>query len=165
MTLAVTGVPQAPEFSHVTPQDVQESCVGRPLPGDLESAHAPPAVIDGNPLTSWHCDGDGARLRPPQSLAMFFARPVRLAAVGVAGYDPFRPCRFVTSVELVIGAARYLARLPAAPYYPPLRWFAVPPAQADRLTLVVLETTVPSGRHGPNCARTAIAKVAFAVKR
>jgi hypothetical protein len=165
VTLAVTEVPQGPEFRQVKPQDVQESCVGRPLPGDLESAHAPPAVIDGNPMTSWHCDGDGAQLRPPQSLSVFFTRPMTLSAIGVVGYDPFRPCRFVTSLELVIGAARYRIPLPVSLHYPALRWFAVPPVRADRLTLVVLKTAVPHGWHGPNCSRTAIAEVDFAVRQ
>jgi hypothetical protein len=164
VTLAATGVPRAPRFSRVVPVDVQESCVGRHLPGDLETVGGPPVVIDKNPLTSWHCDGDGARLSPPQSLAVFFARPVTLSAVGVAGYDPLRPCRFVTAMRLDVGTGRYRILLPSAPYQG-MRWFALPPVRADRITLAVLATTVPAGRHGPDCARTAIAKVAFAVRR
>jgi hypothetical protein len=161
VTLSVTRAPPRQQIVHLQRQDVQESCVGRLLPGDLEMVGAPPAVIDGNPWTSWHCDGDGARLRPPQSLAVFFPRTLTLTRVGVAAYDPFRPCRFVTIMELVIGAAGYEIRLPESPY-PQLRWLAVPSIQASRLELVVLQTKVPASRHGPNCARTAIAEIGFA---
>lgn len=142
---------------------VQESCVGRPLPGDLETVGGPVAVIDSNPLTSWHCDGDGARARPPQSLAVFFIRTLTLTRVGVIGYDPYRPCRFVTAMSVVIGDVSYRIRLPAVAR-PQMRWFAVPDVRTSRVTLIVTATVVPPGKHGPNCARTAIAKIGFAVR-
>lgn len=163
LTLSATRAPPRRQIVHLQHQDVQESCLGRPLPGDLEVAGAPPAVIDGNPLTSWHCDGDGARLRPRQFLAVFFPRTLTLTRVGISGYDQFRPCRFVTVMELAIGAVGYRIRLPASPY-PQLRWLAVPPTGASQLKLAVLQTKVPPGRYGPNCARTAIAEVGFAAR-
>jgi hypothetical protein len=153
--------PSHQQLVRLQSSDVQESCVGRPLPGDLERVGGPVTVIDGNPLTSWHCDGDGARLRPPQSLTIFFSPPVVLTRVGVIGYDPYRPCRFVTRMALLVGRAGYLIRLPQS-RYSGLRWFAVPPVRASQIRLVVMATQVPPGRHGPICARTAIAKVGFA---
>jgi hypothetical protein len=153
-----------PRRELVRPADVQESCVGRALPGEAEQTAGPPAVIDGNPRTSWHCDGDGARLRPPQSLAVFFPHVLNLIGVSVIGYDPIRPCRYVILTELVIGGVGYQFPLPAAPY-PQMRWFALPSARADRATLVVLRTAVPDRRLAVGCADTAIAEVAFAARR
>lgn len=140
---------------------VQYSCFGRLLAGDVQSSIQTPAVIDRNPLTVWDCDGDGARLRPRQSMAVFFGHAVTLTELGVIGYDTVQPCRFVTRLELVVGGTGYWIRLPAA-RYPGLRWFAVPPSRTDRLTLVVTQTSVSPGGRGPNCARTAIAQVGFA---
>lgn len=164
LVLRAAQAPPPQQIVRLSAPDVQESCVGRDLPGDVEAAGAMPAVIDGNPRTSWHCDGDGARLRPPQFLAVFFPRALTLTRVGMVGYDTLRPCRFVTLMELVIGAHGYLIRLPAAAH-PRLRWFAVPPARTGQLVLVVRQTKVPSGRTGPVCARTAIAEVSFAAQR
>jgi hypothetical protein len=163
-TLAGTSAPREPRFERVLPRYVQESCVGRFLPGDVQPSGWPPAVIDGNPRTAWRCDGDGARLRSPQSLTVFFAQPVTLASIGIIGYDPVQPCRFVTSMELIIGTRGYQIRLPAS-LSGSLRWFAAPPVRADRLTLVVTATTAPRGRTGPDCSRTAIAEAGFAVRR
>jgi len=161
VTLRVTSAPAVSQIVHLTAPDVQESCVGRPLHGDIETLGAPPAIIDSNPMSSWHCDGNGARLRPPQSLAVFFSAALTLTRVGVVGYDPLRPCRFVTAMELVVGTAGYRIPLPAWPY-PQLRWFAVPAVRASQAELAVLATKVPVGRSGPNCARTAIAQIGFA---
>jgi hypothetical protein len=146
---------------HVPPKGVQESCVGRDLPGDLEHRGGPPAMIDRNPRTSWHCDGDGARLRPPQAVTIVFARTMTVSGVGVTGYDRLRSCRFVTEMTLEVKGLAYRLRLPAVPYRTP-RWFAVPPVRSDRLELVVVRTTVPPGERGPGCSRTAIEEVGFA---
>lgn len=159
--LPATHAPSARLIVHLQAPDVQESCVGRPLPGDREVVGGPVAVIDDNPLSSWHCDGDGARRRPPQSLAIFFPRALTLTGVGVIGFDPYRPCRFVTLMALVAGSVSYQLPLPAS-VYRQLRWFAVPSVRADKVSLVVLRTVVPPGRQGPNCARTAVAQISFA---
>jgi hypothetical protein len=162
-TLTATGGPPQAAIVRLRSHDVEESCMSRWLPGDLEIPGQLPAVIDGNQRTSWHCDGDGARLRPAQSVTVFFTRTVTLTEVGVRGYDPFRPCRFVTMMAMVTGSAAYQFYLPAAPY-PALSWFRVPDVRTDHLRLVVLRTTVPPGGHGPSCGRTAIAKIGFAAR-
>lgn len=162
--LSATHPPPGGQMVRLRNSEVQESCVGRSLPGDLETVGHPVSVIDANPLTSWHCDGDGARLRPAQSLTITFPRPLSLASVGVIGFDPYRPCRFVTRMALRIGGVSYLVRLPDS-LYPRLRWFAVPGIRASRVILVVTATQVPPGWYGPNCDRTAIAQVGFAGRR
>jgi len=140
---------------------VQYSCFGRVLPGDVSTDHPPPAVIDDNPLTVWRCDGNGASLRPRQSVTVSFGRPVTLTRVGVIGYDTAGPCRFVTRLELIAGRIGYSLRLPAT-RYAGLQWFSVPPLRTAQVTLVVTRTVVPPGRPGGNCGRTAIAQVGFA---
>lgn len=159
--LAVTGTPPVGRLVHLAIPDVQYSCVGVHFPGDRPLHRGRPAVIDSDPMTSWHCDGDGASTSPPMSVAVFFRRALTLTRVGVIGYDPARPCRFVTRMALRVGRISYQLNLPALAY-PRMIWFALPRARAGQVTLVTLRTTVAPGRTGPGCARTAIAEIGFA---
>jgi hypothetical protein len=137
---------------------LRESCEARGVivqssPGE------PPGLISGDLGRPWRCDGDGARLRPPQHADLAFPNAARLVAFAVLGFDVTRPCRFVTRLQVLVAQQAYEAVLPAHRYPAPI-WFRLPPIESDRLTLTVL-ATVRDAAWATDCGQTSLAGLAF----
>jgi hypothetical protein len=155
-----------------TQRTASASCVrppGKDAGGNV-SSYGPEQALDGNAETAWRCDGDGAG----QSLAVTFAEPVLLSAVGLIpgfaktdaydGTDRYAQNNRIAGVTLTFDdEAPDDLRLDTSPADRQLQALRISPVVTRRVVITIdrSEPGSPQGDQSPINA-VAISEIAFA---